>query len=68
MFMLALKISAVGSADDLRADWAYGRQGLRLRAGLHFPPWDTIFSLSSLCGETLDLVDCISGRDSGLHS
>ena len=36
MFMLALKISAVGSADDLRADWAYGRQGLRLRTGLAF--------------------------------
>jgi hypothetical protein len=36
MFMLALKISALGSANDLGADWAYGRQGLRLRTDLAF--------------------------------
>ena len=36
MFMRALKSSAVGSADDLRADWAYGRQGLKSKTGLAF--------------------------------
>jgi len=29
MFMLALKISAVGSADDPQAYWAHRHQGLR---------------------------------------
>lgn len=66
--MLALKISAAGSADDLRTDWAYGRQGLRLRTDLVFSALRYhIFPLTP-SGEALDLVDCISGRDSGLHS